>query len=87
LGKENRIKNTKCKSRPIRIERGIEMFWFEENEKRNNHPAMKNANKLTRENHEKVAIYDWALDLDLNPDWKTWQNEMNDYFGNSGWNR
>ena len=87
MGKKNRIKNTKCKSRPIRIERGIEMFWFEENEKRNNHPAMKNANKLTRENHEKVAIYDWALDLDLNPDWKTWQNEMNDYFGNSGWNR
>ncbi len=63
------------------------MNWFEENEKRNNHPAMKNANKLTRENHEKVAIYDWALDLDLNPDWKLWQNEMNDYFGNSGWNR
>ena len=63
------------------------MNWFEENDNKYNHPAMKKMNKLTRENHEKVSIYDWALDLDMNPDWQKWQNEINEYFGNSGWNR
>jgi hypothetical protein len=60
---------------------------FEENESRKNHPAMKKSNKLTRETHERVEVYDWALDLDMNPDWQKWQNEINEYFGNSGWNR
>jgi hypothetical protein len=63
------------------------MNWFEENDSKNNHPAMKKLNKLTRENHEKASIYDWALDLDMNPDWQVWQNEINEYFGNQGWNR
>lgn len=63
------------------------MNWFEENDSKNNHPAMKKSNKLTRETHEKVSIYDWALDLDMNPDWQVWQNEINEYFGNQGWNR
>jgi hypothetical protein len=63
------------------------MNWFEENDSKNNHPAMKKLNKLTRENHEKVSVFDWALDLDMNADWQKWQNEINEYFGNQGWNR
>jgi hypothetical protein len=63
------------------------MNWFEENDSKNNHPAMKKSNKLTRENHEKVSVFDWALDLDMNADWQKWQNEINEYFGNQGWNR
>jgi hypothetical protein len=65
----------------------IEMNWFNEGDNKNNHPSMKRLNKLTREDHERVSIYDWALDLDMNSAWKLWQNEMNDYFNNSGWNR
>ena len=63
------------------------MSWFEENEKRRNHPAMKDMGKLTPENHEKIIAYDPQLDLDANSNWKLWQNEMNEYFGNQGWNR
>ena len=33
-------------------------------------------NKLTRENHERVEIYDWSLDLDLNPDFTEWAEDI-----------
>ena len=27
--------------------------------------------------HEKEEVYDWALDTDMNPDWNTWEKELN----------
>lgn len=26
---------------------------------------------------EKEEVYDWALDTDMNPDWDTWEKELN----------
>ena len=63
------------------------MYSPEESNSRKNHPAMKDMGKLTPENHEKITPYDHQLDLDKNMSWKLWQNEINEYFGNSGWNR
>jgi|LakMenEpi03Aug12_release.lakeMendotaPanAssembly.Ray.scaffolds.fasta_scaffold07580_36 hypothetical protein len=33
-------------------------------------------NKITREDHERVEIYDWSLDLDLNPDFRRWTEDI-----------
>ena len=27
--------------------------------------------------HGKEEVYDWALDTDMNPDWNTWEKELN----------
>ena len=27
--------------------------------------------------YEKEEVYDWALDTDMNPDWNTWEKELN----------
>jgi hypothetical protein len=66
------------------------MSWlddiYNEDGNSNKHPSYKNINKLTIKSHEVVSPYDWALDFDLNPDWKSWQNEMNRYFKNNDWN-
>jgi hypothetical protein len=29
------------------------------------------------DNYEKEEVYDWALDTDINPDWNTWEEELN----------
>ena len=29
--------------------------------------------------HEKVEIYDWALDTDMNPDFSLWEKEIKKY--------
>lgn len=44
------------------------------NEKRKNHPTSKKRNEV-----EKIEPYDWALDLDLNPDWELWEEEYLKY--------
>jgi hypothetical protein len=31
---------------------------------------------MTRDNHERVDIYDWMLDLDMNEDWRLWAKEL-----------
>lgn len=36
----------------------------------------KEQNKITRETHERVEIYDWALDPDMNEDFGRWHEEL-----------
>lgn len=38
----------------------------------------KEQNKITRETHERVEIYDWALDLDINEDFGQWLEELSE---------
>lgn len=33
-------------------------------------------NEITRDDVERVEIYDWALDLDMNKDWSLWAQEL-----------
>jgi hypothetical protein len=33
-------------------------------------------NKKTREDHERLGVYDWALDLEINPDFAKWAEEL-----------
>jgi hypothetical protein len=33
-------------------------------------------NRLNRENHERVEIFDWALDIDLNEVFTKWAEEL-----------
>lgn len=33
-------------------------------------------NKITRETHERVKIYDWALDPEMNEDFGQWSEEL-----------
>lgn len=33
-------------------------------------------NRLSRENHERVEIFDWTLDIDLNEDFAKWAEEL-----------
>lgn len=35
-------------------------------------------NRMTRDEHEVVPIYDWALDLDMNEDFAQWAEEFAD---------
>jgi len=44
------------------------------NEGGQNHPSSRKRNEL-----EKVEPYDWALDLELNPDWALWGEEYLKY--------
>lgn len=36
----------------------------------------KEQNKWTRDDRERVEIYDWALDPDINPDFDRWLKEL-----------
>lgn len=38
--------------------------------------SRKEQSKLTRDDVERVEIYDWALDTDMNPDFAIWAEEM-----------
>ena len=38
----------------------------------------KEQSNLTRDDHERVDIYDWVLDLDMNEDWSLWARELRD---------
>ncbi len=36
----------------------------------------KEQNKITRETHERVEIFDWALDPEMNEDFGQWLGEL-----------
>jgi hypothetical protein len=38
--------------------------------------SRKEQGRITRDDHERVAVYDWMLDLDMNPDFGAWAEEM-----------
>jgi hypothetical protein len=37
-------------------------------------------NRITRDEHEVVEFYDWALDLEMNEDFARWADELAEDF-------
>lgn len=48
----------------------------DENRSRMNHPTGRGSRKLSNRNHEKLPVYDWQLDPDMNDDFKSWKKQM-----------
>ena len=44
---------------------------------RMNHPTGRGSKNLSNRNHEKLPVYDWKLDPDMNEDFKSWSKQMN----------
>lgn len=42
----------------------------------------KEQNKLNRDNHEKIEIFDWALDEYVNEDFQMWELEIDPDYNN-----
>jgi hypothetical protein len=41
-----------------------------------NHMTPRDQNRITRDEHEVVEIYDWALDPEMNEDFAQWGEEL-----------
>lgn len=41
--------------------------------------SSKKQNKITRADHERIEMYDWALDPEMNEDFTLWLEELNKY--------